>query len=1036
MFERQSIACLTVAIVGVLPAMLFVPKTGWAQIEEIIVTTRKKEESLQDVPLAVDAFTEQQIQRQGITSVKDVAKFSPSVQFDTSYNPTDTRVNVRGLSATRGRSNVAFLIDGIDVTTENVIAAGSGLLANARLLNDIERIEVVKGPQSALYGRAAFAGAISYITKEPGDEFEGDFRLDTAEDGYLEAAAALGGPVIDGLLGLRANGVYWTDDGRYLNSVSGAQLGGGDGFGTSLTAVLTPTDRLKFKARVEYSDDHFDQAPTTTLIQDTPVVYPESAYLVGLTGGTSRDLVLSDAGNATPGEGASTESTATVALRDHGLYCNDVLPEGLSRDERQLALKQIYPDYPEVTDQWITDNFPGVGPADLPLSLLPLSDGSAPLVPGYCLPSTFGSSNGKVAALGEDAATGGEYEGTNVETFRASLLTTLDYEYGGYSLNMGYTDSDSSIHLDQDYQTINRPDESFTQQTANSTTQTEQTSVELRFASDWEGSPVQLTLGGLYWNEERNIIDQNFIIACLDRSRNGNNIDGAVTGICDGLDSNDFGATLDNWQDYRAQLEPAPGGLWETETDHKSAYFMVEWDIADHWNLAFEDRYVDESFDLSKPNFSSCSNLAFTIAGGAIAQIAPMLDESDPANQVGPNGFDARCTQDQFDSSNGPVWWSSLDQSVKDLYEAPKNGSDVLLPGTPFIAEDGDPAFNADCTPLGVDPNCVPYGNIVGTESSSYHTPKVTLQWMPSDDSMLYLSWGKGRKPAGINAVSSGGAATTIDEERFDSEKMENWEFGWKTAWELGGALQFNGALFFQDYTDKQIGTQILISDGIGGFRSNPRVINASSAEVWGLELEAIWQPNFLDGLVLSGGYTFLDTQYTDFVDETTTFIRAGAVGACDVVWKDGEETIATGTADPNLDPVLYPVADRTFDPVSGDLNTIYAPKCALDLSGNQLERAPENAFVGNVSLTRPFMSSGLDWFTSVNAIYQDERMRNPDNFIKWDDYWLFDFQLGLASENIEVLLYVDNVFDDDTLKSGGSGSILVTDADPTGEAV
>jgi len=682
----------------------------------------------------------------------------------------------------------------------------------------------------------------------------------------------------------------------------------------------------------------------------------------------------------------------------------------------------MFPDYPTVSEQWVTDNFPGVAPADLPLSLLPLSDGSRPLVPGYCYPSTFGSANGKVAALGEDAATGGEYEGTNIETFRASLLTTLDYEYGSYSLNMGYTDSDSSIHLDQDYQTISRPDESFTQQTANSTTETEQTSVELRFASDWENSPVQITLGGLYWNEEREVIDQNFIIACLDRSRNGNNIDGAVTGICDGLDSNNFGATLDNWQDYRAQLEPADGGLWETETDHKSAYIMFEWDLSDQWNLAIEDRYVDESFDLSKPNFSSCSNLAFTIAGGAIAQIGPMLDESDPLNQVGPNGFNARCTEDQFDSSNGPVWWSSLDQSVKDLYTAPKNGSDILLPGIPLIAEDGDPAFSSGCPPLGVDQNCISYGNIVGTESSSYHTPKVTLRWMPGDASMLYLSWGKGRKPSGINALSSGGAATTIDEERFDSEKMENWEFGWKTAWELGGALQFNGALFFQDYTDKQIGTQILISDGQGGFQSNPRVINASAAEVWGLELEAIWQPDFLEGLVLSGGYTFLDTQYSDFVDETTTFIRSALVGACDVVWKDGEETIATGTADPNLDPVLYPVADRTFDPVSGDLNTIYAPKCALNLSGNQLERAPENAFVGNISLTRPFMSSGLDWFTSVNAIYQDERMMNPENFVKWDDYWLFDFQLGLASENIEVMLYVENVFDDDTLKSGGAG--------------
>ena len=150
------------------------------------------------------------IQRNGITGIKDVAKFSPSVQFDTSYNPTDTRVNIRGLSATRGRSNVAFLVDGIDVTTENVIAAGSGLLANQRLLNDIERIEVVKGPQSALFGRAAFAGAISYVTKEPGDEFESDSTawiwLKTVT---WRAAIALGGPVIGDLLGLRANGVYW-----------------------------------------------------------------------------------------------------------------------------------------------------------------------------------------------------------------------------------------------------------------------------------------------------------------------------------------------------------------------------------------------------------------------------------------------------------------------------------------------------------------------------------------------------------------------------------------------------------------------------------------------------------------------------------------------------------------------------------------------------------------------------------------------------------------------------------------------------------
>ncbi|MDQ1302885.1 MAG: iron complex outerrane recepter protein, partial [Pseudomonadota bacterium] len=141
-----------------------VPVTVLAQIEEVVVTTRKREENLQDIPLAVSAITAEQIQRQGINSLADVVQNQPSVKFDQSFGPADNRITVRGLSNTRGRSNVAFLIDGIDVTTENLISAGSGLLANRRLLSDVERIEVVKGPQSALFGRSAFAGAISYIT--------------------------------------------------------------------------------------------------------------------------------------------------------------------------------------------------------------------------------------------------------------------------------------------------------------------------------------------------------------------------------------------------------------------------------------------------------------------------------------------------------------------------------------------------------------------------------------------------------------------------------------------------------------------------------------------------------------------------------------------------------------------------------------------------------------------------------------------------------------------------------------------------------
>ena len=166
--------------------------------------------------------------------------------------------------------------------------------------------------------------------------------------------------------------------------------------------------------------------------------------------------------------------------------------------------------------------------------------------------------------------------------------------------------------------------------------------------------------------------------------------------------------------------------------------------------LTLEDRYVDEDFELSKPNFSSCSNLAFGIGGGALANIGNWLDESQVP------GFDARCTSDQFDFSTEPVWFSQLDPAVQALYEAPKNGSDVLLPGMPLIGEPGDPLFNPDCQPLGVDPGCGPYGNIIGSENSTFHVPKVTLDWMPTDAVMLYAFGPRRRNPAA--STSSGPA--------------------------------------------------------------------------------------------------------------------------------------------------------------------------------------------------------------------------------------------------------------------------------------
>lgn len=1054
MSKRNTVTILSVICLLAAPPLLLMPTAGWAQLEEVVVTTRRRTESLQDVPIAVRAITAEEIQRTGINDLGDVARLTPSVSFDSGYNPTDTRVNIRGLSATRGRANVAFLIDGIDVTSENVIAAGSGLLANQRLLNDVERIEVVKGSQSALYGRAAFAGAISYITKDPADEFEGQVGVNAADNGFYEVNASASGPIFGDVFGMRVNGVYWEDDGYFTNSVSGNKVGGGDGFGASLTGVLTPTDSLKFKARVEYSEDNYDPQPTVRIPQLDPVPYAEDSivrlsrrnadgHLFGTIRGTGTDPVTNplipctqDPANPNPdcivdeADEAITSGygTITAGMLDHGLYCYDALPpetrDTMTFDERQLFLKTVFPNYPTMPAHEQKEDWEEGFADNQQLWKQALSDGSDPLRPGFCDPAGFGGEGGKAVTHSEDPATGDDYEGTDTELFRASLLATWDLDWGSFTSNTGYTDHQGTVHQDQDYQAIGRPDQLVQQQGAFATTNTEQFSQEFRFSSNFDG-PVQFTLGGLYWNEERDNTDRNYIISCFRTGKAIGQLQQNITGLCDGTDDNLLGRlTVDSAVDYWRQLQDPSRSIgarntdpvWIAETEHLSAYVSFEWNLTDQWKLTFENRYVDEDFDLTKPNTSSCTTFGFAIGGGFGPADIPLLDA-----EANPDLLFA-CTADYYDRSFGPILVDDLDPSLQAFYEPHTAGasnitcvksSGVTMPGFPLDSY-GNPIDAANVTnpdgnlqPAGTSAEGCPWGTISGDQESQYHVPKVTMEWTPTDDSLVYFFWAKAIKPAGINQLSTGGAASTIAEERFDAEKMDTYELGTKTAWEAAGYLQANAALFYLDYTDKQVGTQILVPDGVGGFRSNPRVINASSAEVWGLELELTWQPSFVEGMTLSGAYTYLDTQYTDFIDETTTFVRAGRAGNCPVVWKDNDDnTVATGTTNPNAD-----LDDPTF-----------ASKCALDLSGNQLERTPEHAFVGRFNLTRPLGSQGLEWFTEFDAIYQDQRFVDQDNQAFFEEFWQVDGRLGIVSEAMSLTLFVTNIFDDDTIRGGGSG--------------
>ena len=276
---------------------------------EIIVTARKREENLEDVPIAISVINAAAIERKGIDGPGDVASQTPGLTFDVGLVPSDTRISIRGLQATRGRPNVAILIDGVDSSSENFGVAGGGVLANLRLV-DVERIEVVKGPQTVLYGRSAFAGAINYISKRPGDEFESSLSGMGGSYGTYEIKGAVGGPIGDGL-GARINFGYFNNDGDYTNPNTGGRLNAGEVYGGAL-GLQYKGDSFKAYARVQYSKEKYSERAAVMLRSVDPIT--------GAVRTQDGGVLLQSPRCAPPAGSITSPATCALSPRNPSLY--------------------------------------------------------------------------------------------------------------------------------------------------------------------------------------------------------------------------------------------------------------------------------------------------------------------------------------------------------------------------------------------------------------------------------------------------------------------------------------------------------------------------------------------------------------------------------------------------------------------------------------------------------------------------------------------------------------------------------------------
>ena len=162
-----------------------------AGLEEIVVTARQRSERLQDVPVTEEVFTATDIKAAGIERPQDFLSLSPGVAFVKAAEAGDLQVSIRGLNTGRDNEpNIAFIVDGVLQTNP---------FALSQELANIQQIEVLKGPQGAVYGRNAVAGAIIIDTRKPGDEPEFDATVGYGNYTSTKANLWVAGPVFDGL---------------------------------------------------------------------------------------------------------------------------------------------------------------------------------------------------------------------------------------------------------------------------------------------------------------------------------------------------------------------------------------------------------------------------------------------------------------------------------------------------------------------------------------------------------------------------------------------------------------------------------------------------------------------------------------------------------------------------------------------------------------------------------------------------------------------------------------------------------------------
>ena len=252
---RNTITSVTLLSLAIAPGAYAQP------LEEIVVTAQKREQSMQEVPVAVGVLSEEQLDRAQFSDFRSITQLSPSVSFQDGFAPVATNFIVRGLGSyafTGGiQPSVGFVVDGVPLAR-----AGEFIID----LADVQRIEVLRGPQGTLFGRNSTGGVINIIQNKPTEEFEASVDLSFTDDDEVMTRGMISGSIADGVRG-RLVGMFSERDGHIENlGPGGGDLGGIDQVAFLAKLEFDIGDKGSVLLAADYSDREHGFSPQTAAI--------------------------------------------------------------------------------------------------------------------------------------------------------------------------------------------------------------------------------------------------------------------------------------------------------------------------------------------------------------------------------------------------------------------------------------------------------------------------------------------------------------------------------------------------------------------------------------------------------------------------------------------------------------------------------------------------------------------------------------------------------------------------------------------------